>query len=384
MTIRRTTGMVAAAALAVGAAGAVALAADAPVDLVDASATAPVLANRSFVDPLAERFGRLEIGQRVFVAGNTVVRADPGRRVCIAGRSNVQDNASLLALAGEPARGGTCALRATEVGERTTVAHRAQVVNSRVGDFAFVGFGARVENAVVEDGAFILHGALVRNVRVPRNRVVGIGRQVTRQAAANALPRKEDALAAFQDDVLEVNEALAAGYAGLFRRGGFESVVGISRAPLTAFNRGARPLVGRGLQREPFAQIVGGVRIARNARVGRRSSIRADEGAPIVIGPNAAIGDRVTLHALRGSTLTVGERLRVGDDAVLHGPLAAGDDLTIGDDAILFRAAAGDRVTIGAGAIVVGPVDDPIELRDGVSVPPGAIVTTQALADALP
>jgi serine acetyltransferase len=46
-------------------------------------------------------------------------------------------------------------------------------------------------------------------------------------------------------------------------------------------------------------------------------------------------------------------------------------------------ADVGNDVTIGEDALVVGPADDPIELGDGTTVPAGAIITTQAAADAL-
>ena len=44
----------------------------------------------------------------------------------------------------------------------------------------------------------------------------------------------------------------------------------------------------------------------------------------------------------------------------------------------------GNGVTIGDSAIVAGPADDPIDLPDGTTVPAGAVITTQAQADALP
>ena len=352
---------------------------------VDVSAPAPVVANDSFVSPLVERFGHVRVGHGVFVAGNTVLRADPGRYVCLGSHTNVQDNVFVLALRHEPgARGGACAPRATGVGTRTSLAHQAEVINSRIGNFVFVGFHARLFNAVVEDGAFILHGAVVRNVRIPRGRLVGIGQHVTTQAAADALPLKQAGQRAFQLEVLEVNEAFAEGYARLYRRGGYDAVVGISRSPRTAFNPGLRPTIGPGLTREPFVRIVGDVRLGRNATVGRRTSIRADEGAPISIGDDAEIEDRVTFHALSGTTIAIGSRLDTDDNVVFHGPLQAGDDLTIGDDAILFRAVVGNGVTIGDSAIVAGPADDPIDLPDGTTVPAGAVITTQAQADALP
>jgi carbon dioxide concentrating mechanism protein CcmM len=351
--------------------------------LVAVSGPERVAVNGSFVGPLVERFGDVRVGRGVFVAGNTTLRADPGRHVCIGSRSNAQDNILILSLAGRRPARGPCGRRSTTVGERTSVAHQAQIVDSRVGDFAFIGFRARIADAVVADGAFVLHGATVRGVRIPRDRLVPIGATITRQAQADALPRKTEANAEFQREVLAVNAEFAERYGRLYRRRGHGAVIGTSRAPRTSFNRGGRPTLGRGVTREPFARIVGDVRLGAGSEVGRRSSIRADEGTPIVIGPGADIEDRVTFHALRGTSIRIGRGLDTEDNIVFHGPLVVGDELTIDDDAILFRARVGDRVTIGEGAIVAGPADDPIEIAGGTTVPPGAVVTTQADADRL-
>ena len=379
----RNSGLVLAATLTLSTAT-IAVAAQRHDRQVGVSDQAPVAINHSFVSPLVERFGRVQVGSEVFVAGNTVLRADPGRRVCLGSQTNVQDNVFVLALGDRAGVRGTCARQATQTGVRTSLAHQAEVINSRIGSFVFVGFHAKLFNAVVQDGAFIGHGAVIRHVRIPRDRIVGIGQRVTTQTVADALPYKAEAQAEFQREVLEVNEAFAEGYAELYRHAGHAAVTGISRSPRTDFNPGLRPTIGAGLSREPFARIAGDVRLGPNATVGRRTSIRADEGAPIVIGASAEIEDRVTFHALSGTSITIGDRLNTADNVVFHGPLTVGNDLTIDDDAILFRAIVGNRVTIGDSAIVAGPADAPIRLADGTHVPRGAVITSQAQADALP
>jgi len=354
-----------------------------PERLARVGAPPRVVLNDSFVSPLVERFGDVRVGRGVFVAGNTTLRADPGRRVCLGSRTNAQDNVLVLALGDRPARRGPCGRRSAGTGQRTSIAHQAEIVNSRIGDFTFLGFRARIANSVIEDGAFVLHGATIRNVRIPRERLVGVGQVVYTQAQANALPRKAEAQAEFQREVLEVNREFAEEYQQLYRRRGYRAVTGLSAAPRTSFNRGRRPQIGSGLQREPFARIVGDVRLGDRVSVGRRTSIRADEGAPIQIGHDAEIEDRVTFHALKGTSIRIGERLDTDDNVVFHGPLVVGNGLTIADDAVLFRATVGNDVTIGDSALIVGPADDPIEIRSGAVVPPNAIITTQAQADAL-
>ena len=236
---------------------------------------------------------------------------------------------------------------------------------------------------MIEDGAFVLHGTTIRGVTIGRNRLVPIGETITTQREADALPRKGDPQSDFQREVLEVNAEFAEGYVEIYREDGQPEVIGVSRSPRTEFNTGRAPTIGRNLRREPFARIVGDVRLGANASVGRRTSIRADEGAPITIAADADIEDRVTFHALSGTSVTIGARLDTDDNVVFHGPLVVGDDLNIADEAILFRAVVGNRVTMGDSSIVAGPADDPIDIRDGVTVPEGAVITTQAQADAL-
>lgn len=352
--------------------------------LVRVSVTDPVAVNGSFISPLVERFGDVRVGRGVFVASNTTLRADARRRVCLGNRTNAQDNILILSLADRRSVAGPCGRRSTGIGERTSIAHQAEIVNSRVGDFAFIGFRARISNSVVEDGAFVLHGSAIRNVRIPRERLVPVGATITTQAEANRLPRKAEAQREFQREVLEVNAEFAEEYQELYRREGQGAVLGVSRSPRTPFNRGRAPRIGRGFERETFSRVTGDVRLGSGVTVGRRTSIRADEGSPIVVGDNAEIEDRVTFHALSGTSIRIGDDLDTDDNVVFHGPLVVGDNLTIADDAILFRATVGDRVTVGDSAVVVGPGDDPIELRDGLTVPPNAVITSQAQADALP
>ena len=257
------------------------------------------------------------------------------------------------------------------------------MINSRVGDFTFIGFRARIHNAVISDGAFILHGATVEGVRIPEDRIVDAGKVVTTQTQANALPRKTEGNADFQRDVLEVNAEFAEHYPDLYEKGGEKAVIGVGAAPRTSFNAGKKPTIGSKFKREPFARVVGDVRLGNDVTIGRRTSIRADEGSPISVGDDAEIEDRVTFHALKGTSISIGTGLDTDDNVVFHGPLTVGNDLTIADDAVLFRATVGNNVTIGESALIVGPAEAPLRLRDGLTVPANAILTTQAQVDAL-
>ncbi len=359
-----------------------AVAANAP-NYVAVGSQRPVVINESFINPWTEAFGRIAVGRHVFVAPNAILRADGRRRVCLGNATNVQDNVLVIAERGRAPK-ARCARRSTSTGRRVSIAHQADVRNSRIGNFTFIGFRSRLRNVALGNGAFVLHGATVSNVRIGRNRLVPTGAVITTQAQADALPVKTEAHSDFQREVLEVNEEFAEHYPDLYKRKGEAGVTGVAPSPETSFNRTAvRPRLGANTHLEPFATLTGAVRIGANGEIGRRTSIRADEGSPIVIGADAAIEDRVTFHALKGTSIRIGTELNSDDNVVFHGPLTVGDRLSIGDDAILFRANVEDDVTIGDGAVVVGPADAPLRIPAGTQIPAGAVITDQEGIDRL-
>ncbi len=348
-------------------------------DLVSLLNPLKVVMNSSYISPMVELFGDVSVGKKVFVASNTILRADPETRLCISNETNLQDNILFLARRNAPAPAAECGALSSSIGERTSIAHQANIKNSKIGSFTFVGFRARLNNVVLEDGAFVLHGATLSNVRIGKDRLVPIGAVITTQAQADALPLKTAANSDFQNEVLEVNEEFAEDYGELYEEKGFDAVTGASPAPKTSWNpKPASPTLGKNVRLDEFVRLVGDVQLGSNSVVGERTAIRADEGSPIIIGDNAKIEDRVTFHALKGTSIRIGKNLDTDDNIVFHGPLEVGDNLTIGDDAVLFHSQVGNNVTIGTGALVVH-----VKLRDGVQVPEGAVITTQEQADAL-
>ncbi|HXG70070.1 MAG TPA: hypothetical protein VNJ04_05585, partial [Gemmatimonadaceae bacterium] len=213
----------------------------------------------SYLSPLIEIFGDVAIGQRVFIASNTILRADPGTRICVGEATNLQDNILLLALRNSPvptALGTSCGLRASTLADSVSIAHQATIRNSRIGRFTFIGFRAFLENVVLEEGAFVLHGAVVRNVRIGRNRLVPVGAVISTQEQADALALKSAKESQFQLDVLGVNTELASEYSALYRAGGFDMVTKVSPSPRTSFNPGLWPTLGANVQLLEFARVV--------------------------------------------------------------------------------------------------------------------------------
>lgn len=148
----------------------------------------------SYVSPLVELYGDVFIGERSFVAGNTVLRAAPERRLEIGSETNSQDNVIARALEAD-----------STIGDETSLAHHALIRDSRIGDFAFVGFQAEIINATVENGALISAGSYVEDVTIPKDALLAPGTVVTDQATADALPTVETAEDEFKRAVLEVN-----------------------------------------------------------------------------------------------------------------------------------------------------------------------------------
>lgn len=349
------------------------------ISSVDLSQPWKISVNFGFLSPLVEIFGEVKVGKKIFIASNTIIHAEPSTRICIGNKTNFQDNIVFLALHNHKAPSSKCGNFSSSTGERVSIGHQTNIKNCRIGNFTFIGFHTSLDNVVLEDGAFVLHGARLSNVRIGKNRLVPIGAVISTQAQADALPLKTEANSEFQKEVLEVNEEFAENYSQLYKEKGFDSVVGVSAAPKTSWNKNpVVPTLGKNVQLKEFARIVGDVRLGNNSIVGRRSSIRADEGSPIIIGDNAAIEDRVTFHALKGTSIRIGNNLNTDDNTVFHGPLEVGNNLTTEDDVVLFRSKIGNNVTIRTGALVID-----VTLRDGIQVPENAIVITQKQADAL-
>ena len=114
----------------------------------------------------------------------------------------------------------------------------------------------------------------------------------------------------------------------------------------------------------------------------QRTAIRADEGAPIIIGANATLDDRVTFHALEETDVRIGDDLTGEDDVVFHGPLVMGNGASAEDRSVIFRAIVEDNVQVGEDAIIAGPaVEEGEELSftipAGTVIPDGAVITDE-------
>ncbi len=75
----------------------------------------------SYVSPRVELHGDVFIGERSFVAGNTVLRAASDRRLEIGSETNSQDSVLARALEGD-----------STIGDETSLAHHALIRDSEI------------------------------------------------------------------------------------------------------------------------------------------------------------------------------------------------------------------------------------------------------------
>jgi carbon dioxide concentrating mechanism protein CcmM len=81
-----------------------------------------------------------------------------------------------------------------------------------VGDNCFIGFRSTIFNARVGSGSIVMMHALVQDVEIPPGKYVASGSVITNQQQADRLPDVQEADLQFAHHVVEINEALLAGY----------------------------------------------------------------------------------------------------------------------------------------------------------------------------
>ena len=166
----------------------------------------------------------------------------------------------------------------------------------------------------------------------------------------------------------------------------------------TSFNPDIEsPVIGAGSYVDRLSSVIGNVSLGKGVFVAPFASIRGDEGQPIMIGDGSNVQDGVVVHALetvedgeiieknlvtvgaKKYAVYVGKNVSLAHQSQIHGPAAVGDNTFVGMQVLVFKATIGKNVVIEPGARVIG-VNVPAERY----VPAGAVITTQAQADALP
>jgi len=114
----------------------------------------------------------------------------------------------------------------------------------------------------------------------------------------------------------------------------------------------------------PSADIIGDVRLGREASVWFHATIRADVNW-IIIGEGSNVQDNTVVHVTRGTAPTrIGAYVTVGHSAVVHG-CTIEDEVLVGMGAVILDGARiGTQSIIGARALVTA----------GTVIPPRSLV----------
>lgn len=177
-----------------------------------AGADSPEVSDQSFISPTATLIGKVVIGTNVLVSPGACLRADEGGEIHICHNANIQDNVIMHGLinqrvevAGEK--------YSIYVDESTSCAH-ASIIHgpAHIGKNTFIGFTAVIHSATIGDNCFIGHGAKVIGVTIPDGKFVPHGAIITSDSDVAKLLAVPAELKDFNEDVVEVNTALAKSY----------------------------------------------------------------------------------------------------------------------------------------------------------------------------
>jgi len=286
----------------------------------------------SFIDPTALIDGKIMLdGDFVYIAPFVEAHSANGD-IRIGEGTNIQDSAKLYGPA--------------EIGSSVSLAHRCEISNSVVGDFAFVGFGAKITNSRIRDGAFVSHGAVLNGALIEEDTYVP-------PCGNKPVGKVPDELREFREDELKINSELVIGYIDLLYSMGERAVLFVAPSPATSWTR--TPIFPKTEHVRLLGQtrIIGGVEFAGEASIGEKTSIRGDEGYPIKIKNQVKIGREVVLHSLKKTSIEIGSNVTIGDGSIIHGPAVIGRGATIGKNCILLKSQITDGDTIPDGMVLI-------------------------------
>ncbi len=172
----------------------------------------PRIDDTAYIDPTAQVIGHVQIGARVFVGPNVVLREDElteagtEASIVIRDECNVQDAVIMHSLAGEM----------VSIGARVSLAHGCIVHGPcSIGEDSFIGFRAIIFKASLGKGTFVGAGAIIQGVELPEGALVPPGTVVTSPEAVSQLAQTGEADREFMAEVVATNIRLTKGYLAL-------------------------------------------------------------------------------------------------------------------------------------------------------------------------
>ena len=179
----------------------------------DSDLDQPKIAASAYVHPQCSLIGDVELGENVIVAPNTSIRADEGAPFYIGANTNIQDGVVIHGLEQGRIFGDDQQAYSVWIGHDTCITHMALIHGpAYVGNECFIGFRSTVFNAQIGHGCIVMMHALSQDVEIPPGKYVPSGAVRTTQQAADRLPDATESDRTFSHHVVEVNQALRAGY----------------------------------------------------------------------------------------------------------------------------------------------------------------------------
>jgi len=173
----------------------------------------PEVHESAYVHSFSRLIGDVRVGANVFVAPGSSIRADEGTPFYIGESTNIQDGVVIHGLEKGRVIGDDSNEYSVWIGENTCITHMALIHGpAYVGDECFIGFRSTVFNAKVGNGCIVMMHALIQDVEIPPGKYIPSGAVITNQQQADRLPDVQDSDRDFAHHVVEINEALLAGY----------------------------------------------------------------------------------------------------------------------------------------------------------------------------
>ena len=173
----------------------------------------PNVDQSAYVHSSSSLIGDVTVGANVIIAPGTSIRADEGTPFHIGQGTNVQDGVVIHGLETGRVVGDDGKEYSVWIGKQTSITFMAMIHGpAYIGDRCFIGFRSTVFNARVGDECIVMMHTLIQDVEIPPGRYVPSGAVVTSQQQADRLPKVQESDRAFVNQVIEINEALRAGY----------------------------------------------------------------------------------------------------------------------------------------------------------------------------
>lgn len=173
----------------------------------------PNIDDSAYVHSFSNLIGDVTVGANVLIAPGTSIRADEGTPFYIGAGSNIQDGVVIHGLEQGRVKGDDNKEYSVWIGDETCITHLALIHGpAYIGKKCFIGFRSTVFNAKVGDGCIVMMHALIQDVEIPPGKYIPSGAVITNQQQADRLPDVQEQDLHFAAHVVDINEALAAGY----------------------------------------------------------------------------------------------------------------------------------------------------------------------------